>query len=98
MDGLVIFVVANQTNAQVCNAMVTAGDGTYTETLRRADAHGGGCRYQGASERAGTYSVRAEAAGFHPALVPSVHVRLTTDGCHVEPARVTIPLLPGAPE
>jgi hypothetical protein len=95
--GLVIFVVDGQTGAPICDATVTARDGAYSETLARSDSAVGGCDYFGASERAGTYSVRAEAAGFSPSTVSDVKVRAKEDDCHVETARRTMRLEPQAP-
>jgi hypothetical protein len=91
VDGLVIFIVNVETGAPICDAVLTARDGAYSETL----APGGGCRYSGASERPGSYTLRAEAPGFLPtSTVSAVRVGVTEDGCHVEAARLTIRLTP----
>jgi hypothetical protein len=83
--GLGIVVVNDRTAAHICDAVVTASSGSYSETLvRTQDARVSGCLYVGAAERPGTYSVRAEAGGFAAGTVSGVTVPLTSDGCHVE--------------
>ena len=93
--GLAILVVNDQTDAHICSAVVTARDGAYSETLnQRSDARVSGCLHVGASERSGTYSVRAEAPGFWPSTAWEVTVPVTADGCHVERVSRTIGLMP----
>ena len=93
--GLAIVIVNEQTGAHLCDAVVTARAGAYSETLlRTSDARVSACLYVGAVERFGTYSVRAEAAGFRPGLLLNVTVPLSEDGCHVERVQGEIRLLP----
>ena len=91
--GLAIVVVNDRTGAQVCDAEVTARDGGYSETLHRG-AGMSECVYVGVPERSGTYSVRAEAAGFSASTLQNVSVPMTEDGCHVQGVRREIRLLP----
>jgi hypothetical protein len=83
--------VANAANGQpICDATVTATDGTYSETLRVF-----GCTYTGAFERPGTYVVRAVREGFAPAEHGPVSVARNDDACRtLEGARVTLALTP----
>ncbi len=91
--GLDIIVLNDRSGAPICDAAVTARDGSYSETLEPASySGGGGCHYQGAGERAGTYTVRAEAAGFSPSAVSDL--RVSEDGCHVQPVSRTLRLIP----
>jgi hypothetical protein len=71
----------------VCDATVTATDGSYSETLRR----GSDCTYTGAVERPGTYVVTAT-AGAETAMVTGV--RVGGDPCHVHVEDVSITLTP----
>lgn len=93
--GLGIVVVNDQTEVHLCDAVVVALSGSYSETLRRmSDARVSGCLYVGADERSGTYSVQAEAPGFSPTTLGNVTVPVTKDGCHVEQVIRTIRLVP----
>jgi hypothetical protein len=95
VEGLAVLVVSEQTGEHVCDAVVTASEGAYSETLHpRSWAGISSCLFMGASERNGTYRVRAEAAGFAPGTVSNVKVPLTEDGCHVQTVRTTIRLVP----
>jgi len=71
----------------VCDATVTATDGSYSETLRL----GSDCTYTGAVARPGTYVVTAT-AGAATAMVTGV--RVGSDRCHVRAEHVTITLTP----
>jgi hypothetical protein len=96
--GLAILVVNDQSGTHLCDATVTARDGAYSETLQRtSDARVSSCLYVGAAERAGTYSVRAEAVGFTPSTVSDLRVATTEDGCHVERVQRTIGLVATQP-
>lgn len=89
--GLSVTVVNSQSSVPICDARVTARDGSYTETL----GPGVTCSYQGAIERAGTYSVSAERSGFAGALTSDVRVVSTGGDCpHVRTAAVTLRLVP----
>jgi len=93
--GLGIVVMNDQTEAHLCDAVVVAHNGTYSETLTRtSDARFSGCLYVGAAERSGTYAIEAEAAGFSPRTLPNVVVPLTEDRCHVEQVIATVRLVP----
>ncbi len=86
--GLQVRVTNAQTGAAICDAVVTATDGQYSETLMVF-----GCRYYGAYERVGTYAVRAERSGFEPRTVTGVMVVMNSGPCHhVEPAQLEIKL------
>ncbi len=85
--GLNVTVQASD-QTPICDATVTAVDGTYTETLMPLP--GGDCAYVGAGERAGTYRIRAEKTGFMAAERAGVVVE---DGeCHVEGQNVELTL------
>ena len=91
--GLAVHVVSAATGASICSAAVTAADDTYREALTRVqtlDADGGvDCFYQGAGERAGTYTVDAKIGGTEKMVAGVV---VTRDACHVVPTAVTIDL------
>ena len=72
----------------VCDATVTARDHDFMEVLRAFPADTP-CRYAGAVERKGTYSITA-AQGAAAATVSDVKV--TADRCHVRPADVSLQL------
>lgn len=74
--GLNVRVEASD-GTQICDATVTATEGSYSETLTA----GGDCNYLGAGERAGTYRIRAEKSGFNAAVQEDVVV--DEDECHV---------------
>jgi hypothetical protein len=82
--GLSVSVVDRVTGAPICDATVTATDGTYSETLRilpDADVDGGTrCVYLGAGERAGTYAIDARGEGRQSS---TTGIELTRDACHV---------------
>jgi len=92
--GLQIHVENAQSEAPICDAVVTAREGAYLETLVPSVSYNAGCYYFGASERAGTYSLRAEAAGFSPNVLANVRVRVPGGDCHVETVRTSIRLVP----
>jgi hypothetical protein len=89
-DGLAVSglsVTVRSGGEPVCDATVTATDGSYSETLRL----GSDCTYTGAVERPGTYVVAATAAA-GTAMVTGV--RVGSDPCHVRIEDVTITLTP----
>jgi len=89
-DGLIVTVTDGAGGPAVCDATVTARDGAYLETLAPT-VPAAGCTYQGAFERAGTYTIDATSAG-RAAEVAGVIV--TTSQCTTVPREVTIPLPP----
>lgn len=93
-DGLNVTVVDGATGAAVCDATVTAQDGDHVETLH-AFGSGEVCKYGGANERPGTYTLTAT-SGSRSKVAPDVRVLDNGDDfCrHVETAKVTITLDP----
>ncbi len=92
--GLTVTVVSGRTGERICDAVVVAREGTYSETLAVGDP-GGGCRYIGAPERAGRYSVHAERVGFLPTTVSDMKVVTSGGDCpHVRPVYGLIRLVP----
>jgi hypothetical protein len=87
--GLNVVVGNSVDGAYICDAVVTAHDGSYSEQLTSS-----GCWYRGASEVAGTFTLVAEHAGFEPTTMSGVRVVSTSDGCHVRPVNVTIRMVP----
>src|ERR1700682_4687349 len=85
-SGLVATVVNDRTGEPICDATVTAmapsGEATYSEQLfpqpAAPDGHEG-CRYSAFFGRPGTWSVRAERAGFSPRTVSRVEVRISRE-------------------
>ncbi len=88
--GLSVNLTNAATAQPVCDASVTAIDGSYSERLVQTS-----CTYVGAFERPGTYVVRAEKAGFVPKEVGQVQVVMGSGRCpHVQEVRLTLPLTP----
>ena len=92
--GLHVSVVNGQTGAVLCTAVVTATDGSYSETLRTLDplssADGGTqCVFFGAGERAGTYTVDATAEGRESRVTG---IEVTRNDCLVIPREITLKL------
>lgn len=92
--GLSIQVVDSSNQEPICDALVVAKDGSYSETLVRPG--GSPCLYAGAIERPGTYRIEASRDGYLPNTLDGVAV--TKGECHVEPEVRTISLEPGQPE
>jgi hypothetical protein len=92
--GLAVSVVDSQTGAVLCSAVVTATDGSYSETLKTfaplplADG-GTQCVFSGAPERAGTYTVDAKAEGRESSATGIV---VSKENCHVVPRVITLKL------
>jgi hypothetical protein len=86
--GLSVTVVDAATGARICDAIVTATDGSHTETLAPFGA-GDNCQYFGAYERSGTYAVEASSGG-RTGSMPNVVV--TGGTCHVSTRAVTVTL------
>jgi len=92
--GLSVSVVDRLTGAPICDATVTATDGSHSETLmmlpRDTFADGGiQCLYVGAGERAGTYAIDARAEGRQSS---TTGIELTRDACHVVERAVRLEL------
>jgi hypothetical protein len=90
LDGLNVTVVDGATGSPICDATVTAQDGDHVETLMQ-----GGCRYGGAYERPGTYTLTAT-SGSRSEVVMDVRVLGNGDDfCpHVVTETATITLDP----
>jgi len=102
--GLVVRVV-DPSGAGVCNAVVTATDGSFSEALgpgnpsvqqsnspvvqRGTPNDPALCGYSGVAERVGTYSISVTAHGVSK-IVPGV--RVTAEGCHVKPVAIIVAL------
>lgn len=78
--GLDVRVANAETGEAICDATVTASEGSYSEQLQPIDS-GAACRYRGAFSRPGIYSVRAEREAFVPASVSNVKVVMGTGRC-----------------
>jgi hypothetical protein len=89
VDALVVTVVDASSGQRICDAKVTAIDGTFSEDLRPFGS-GQDCTYSGPTERAGVYQIRSSKPGYEAATVNDV--RVTRDECHVIPVMVTIQL------
>jgi hypothetical protein len=90
--GLGVTVTDADTGQPICDATVTAVEGSYSEKLVSV-----ACTYTGAYERAGTYVVRASRDGYASKEVVSVKVVMGGGDCpHVAQTRVTVPLSPTA--
>ena len=92
--GLTVSVVDSQTGAALCNAVVTATDGSYSETLKTVGQLlnaevGNQCVLYGAGERAGTYTLDAKAEGRESRTTGII---VFHDACHVVPRDVTLKL------
>jgi hypothetical protein len=76
-------------------AIATVQDGSYQETLFYLGSVSSfdSLTFSGAIERAGTYSIRVNKAGYHSWTRAGVTV--TRDECHVIPAQVDVKLQPG---
>ncbi len=83
--GLNVFPV-DAAGDPVCDAVVTATDGDYSEVL--SQEYRDDCAYVGAWERKGDYVVQVEAAQG----TKTTDVRVGADRCHVKPVVVTVPL------
>ncbi len=86
-------VVNDPTGEPICDAIVTATDGTYTERLVP-----GACRYTGALGRPGIYSLHVERVGFQAKVVSNVEIHVRrTDCCEItDVASVEIRLVPAS--
>jgi hypothetical protein len=89
VDAIVVTVVDGASNQRICDASVTAVEGSFSEVLRPFPA-GTECTYSGPTERAGLYEVRVARAGYAPSTTSNV--RVNRDECHVIPVRLTVTL------
>lgn len=74
----------------VTGALVVAREGAYADTARWMAVVSAGAVYSLAYERAGTYVVRVERAGYQP--WEQARVRVTADECHVRTVALTAAL------
>lgn len=74
VDGLVVTVEDTRTTYRICDATVTADDGTGARVLGTVGAYPE-CTYRGAADAPGTYALNAEKPGYAPAAVAGVTVR-----------------------
>ena len=77
-----------RTRALICDADVTARDGSYAERLFPVK---GGCSYQGPVERSGHYFIHIARDGYLP---QDVEVTVARDECHVIPESFFVDLVP----
>jgi hypothetical protein len=89
VDAIVVTVLDGVSGRRICDATVTAIDGSFTQDLRPFPA-GSECTYSGPTERAGLYEIRVTRSGYAPVTV--TNVRVSADECHVIPQRVTVSL------
>ncbi len=87
IHGLTVSVKDDATNQPICDAVVKAVDGTYSETLQ-PQSLGSDCTYGGAGERAGNYTISATKTGYLDAMQGGNVV--TADACHVKGITVTL--------
>ncbi len=85
--GLDVVVVDQATGDRICDAVVTAVDGAYSEDLQPAGPVSS-CDYQGAFERPGTYEVDVSRASYQDTFVTDIPV--DQGGCHVITQAVTV--------
>ncbi len=86
--GLTVTVTDAATQQPICDATVTATDGTYSEQLQPANSSP--CSYLGAGERPGTYTVTATRSGYMNTI--ESNIRVTSDGCHVQGVSINLNL------
>src|SRR4051812_47378244 len=79
--GLTVTLKDAATGQPICDAVVTAADGAYSEELQKLDFNPSDCSYVGAAERAGNYTLTAVKTGYMNATQSGVVV--TADACHV---------------
>jgi hypothetical protein len=93
--GLSVTVQDDETGLGICDAIVTARDGAHSEVLSASLPPS--CRYSGAIEREGVYTVRVERAGYISKTVSNLVVESSGGDCpHVRTVPVTIRLEPGS--
>jgi hypothetical protein len=82
-----VVTVVDASGKRVCNASVTARDGTFSAVLHGVS--GPGCTYFGVPERKGTYSLSVRDGTTNKTLDG---VKVSADACHVHPRGVTVAL------
>ena len=88
--GLDVAVVDDRNGQPLCDATVTAREGSYSEQLTALS-----CRYVGAIERPGTYLLSAERSGYRAATRAGVSVVMGGGTCpHVVQTTVELRLSP----
>jgi len=90
VQAITLTVVDGVSGQRVCDATVTAVDGSFSQVLPPFPGSAPDCTYSGPTERAGTYELRVSRAGYQPAI--ERNVRVTADQCHVMPVRLTVTL------
>ena len=78
LPSLIVTVTDGPGGPQICDATVTARDGSYSYVLM-ASPQGPDCTYDGPIERAGTYSIDV-VSGTRSKTIDNIQVR--ADGCH----------------
>jgi hypothetical protein len=89
--GLEVTVEDGPGGPALCDATVTASDGTHIESLIQIMPTSGTCAYVGAYERPGVYTIDVASGGRSVTLTD---VRVTNGECHVSLTRVTATLPP----
>jgi hypothetical protein len=90
VNGLSITVRDGKTGGLICDATVTASDGTYSEQLTSAGSPP--CDYEGALERPGTYGIEVSKVGYSATSVDGVTV--PRGPCNVVRQYVAVTLQP----
>ena len=90
VSSLNVTVRDSATGARICDATVVARVGGESHELMAFAHDPQSCSYAGPWERAGTFEVRVERAGYEAAAVSGV--RVTADECHVIPVQLTVDL------
>lgn len=86
ISALVITVTQTPGGTRVCDAMVTARDGAFSEVLT-SFGDTTDCTYAGVYERKGTYSIDVMSAGTTKTIDG---VSVTADDCHVITRHITV--------
>lgn len=89
IDAMTVTVTDAATGQRICDATVTATDGSFSAELRAFPA-GPECSYSGPTERPGRYEVRVTRSGYEAVVRRDVIV--TADECHVIPVRLSFDL------
>ena len=87
--GLSVTVTDATDGAAICDAVVTASEGTFEEVLQ-VQGDGADCVYVGAGERAGTYRIEAVKDGY--TTLAEDNVVVGEDECHVIGEQVSLAL------
>lgn len=93
--GLHVVVTNASSGARLCDASVTATQGSYSEVLTAVGTDVETCAFQGVFSTGGAFEVRATRPGFEPAEATAT---VEADGCGpVRTKEVTLPLIPRKP-